>query len=278
MPLSYTPQTTSTIENLYSSVLPSVRGCPHVTALGAIQAAATEFCRRTLIWRTALPAVSSVLAPLTFTAPLVAATTGTLTAAFSGPTRTDYVLTFSDGSFQMVTLNNGSTAVTWLNPVTATVSATYSQVAYTIPPTTDASVAKILRFTVDGIEKDVVNTDRGEYITLHRDSPNVAWTVDRVNFNVSPPPVIAGMQYGLVVALQPTQTAMTLPSLIIDNYAEEIAYGALYRLERMNSREWSNDDDAARNKADFERRIAVISNQVAKGYARGRMRSKAHTF
>ena len=135
------------VEDLYPFVLPNVRGCPHITALDAIQASAVEFCRRTLVWRKTLPAVSSVLASLSFTAPLAAATSGTLTAAFTGPTRTDYILAFSDGTFQAVTLNNGSAAVTWANPVTATASITYSQVQYTIPATADAIVAKIWKFT-----------------------------------------------------------------------------------------------------------------------------------
>ena len=266
------------IEDLYSAVLPSLRGCPHITALDAIQAAAVEFCRRTLVWRKTLPAVSSVLASLSFTAPLAAATSGTLTTAFAGPTRTDYILTFSDGTFQTVALNNGSTAVAWSSPVTATASATYSQVLYTIPATTDAIVAKLLKFSINGTPKRVANPDFAEDVTLYRDQPNIAWTTDRVNFQVSPAPSTAGMQFGLVVALQPTVNAMTLPDEIGNVYGEDIAFGAMWRLERMNGRQWSNDDDAARNLIDFNRRINVVAAQASKGFGRGARRVRAHHF
>ena len=266
------------IEDLYPQVLPSVRGCPHPVVLGAIQAAAVEFCRRTLIWRKTLPAVASVMAGLTFTAPLVAALSGTLTAPFAGPTRSDYILTFSDGTFQVVTLNNGSTAVTWVNAVTATVSATYSQVVYAIPTTTDATVAKLLTFTIDGRRKTVATPDMGERVSLDRWQEEVAWTTDRINFQVSPAPALAGTQYGLIVALQPIATALTLPDEIGTVYGEDIAFGALWRLERMNGRQWSSDDDAARNLADFNRRIGVISGQASKGFSRGTCRVRPHYF
>lgn len=266
------------IEDLYANVLPSVRGCPHITALDALQAAAVEFCRRTLVWRKTLPAVASVLAPLTFTGPLVAAYGATLTATFTGTTRTDYLLTFSDGTYQVVTLNNGSTTVTWANPVTATASATYSQVTYAIPAPTDAAVSKLLGFTVGGIKRRVVSPDFGEDLTDFRFSEDAAWTVDRINFNVSPPPAAAGIQYGLKVALQPTSNAMTLPDEIGNTYGEELTYGALYRLQRMNDRQWSNDQDALRNRQDFDLRIGIVSKQAAKGFGRGRLRVKAHFF
>ena len=266
------------IEDLYANVLPSVRGCPHITALDALQASAVEFCRRTLIWRKTLPAVASVLAPLNFTAALAAAYGGTLAAPFAGTTRTDYLLTFSDGTYQVVTLNNGSTVVTWANPVTATASATYSQVTYAIPVPTDATVSKLLGFTVDGIKRRVVSPDFGEDLTAYRFSEDAAWTVDRINVNVSPPPASAGIQYGLTVALQPTSNAMTLPDEIGNTYGEELAYGALYRLQRMNDRQWSSDKDAIRNRQDFDLRIGIVSRQAAKGFGRGRLRVKAQFF
>ncbi|WP_374413261.1 hypothetical protein [Novosphingobium colocasiae] len=63
---------------------------------------------------------------ITFTGALVAATSATLTSAFSGATNPNYIITFSDGSTRTVTLTNGSTAVSWTGAVTATASATYA--------------------------------------------------------------------------------------------------------------------------------------------------------
>ena len=266
------------IEDLYPAVLPNVRGCPHITALGAIQASAIEFCRRTLVWRKTLPQVSSVLDALAFTVPLVAAYSGTLTAPFAGPTRTDYILTFSDGTFQIVTLSNGRTAVAWASPVTATISATYSQVQYAIPATADAIVAKLLKFSLNDEPKRVANPDFAEDVTLYRDQPDIAWTTDRVNFQVSPAPGVAGNKYGLVVALQPTMTALTLPDEIGNTYGEDISFGALWRLQRMNGRQWSSTDDGGRNLADFNRRISIVSGQASKGFGRGARRVRPHHF
>lgn len=266
------------IEDLYPYVLPSVRGCPHITALDAIQAAAAEFCRRTLIWRQTLPAVASVLAPITFTAPLVAATIGTLSSPFGGSTRSDYILTFSDGTTQMVTLNNGSTAVSWPQEITATASAIYSQIAYAIPTVTDAVVCKLLKFTVDGVKRTVATPEVGEDLTLYRFQEDAAWLTDSATFQVTPPPRVAGTQYGLTVAWQPTLSAMTLPDWIGTNHAEDIAFGALWRLEGMNGRQWSNKADSQSNKESFEDRIKTVAAKSAKGFGNGRVRAKARFF
>lgn len=64
---------------------------------------------------------------ITFTGALVAATSGTLTANWTGETGVHSVV-FSDGSIRDVTLTNGATTATWSGAVTATASATASQV------------------------------------------------------------------------------------------------------------------------------------------------------
>ena len=259
-------------------VLPHVRSCPNPVAQHHIRQAAIEFCRRTLIWRKTLAPVSSVLAAITFTAPLVAATSGTLSGAFTGPTRTDYILTFSDSSQRTVTLTNGSTAVSWVDPVTASASATYSQASYTIPATTDASVVKLLKFTRDGVKKHIANPDMGEDLVYARDLPDVAWTTDRVNFQVSPPPAIAGTQYGLVVALMPTQTATSIPDDVFDGHADDISAGAMSRIFALPRCDWTSPKDAQDRRIYFESRIGIVSAQAAKGFGRGRRRVKAHFF
>ena len=62
-------------------------------------------------------------ASLSFTGALVAATSGTLTANWTSESGTAKV-TFSDGSIQYCLFTNGSTAVTWINAVTATANIT----------------------------------------------------------------------------------------------------------------------------------------------------------
>lgn len=67
---------------------------------------------------------------LSFTAAPVAATAGTLTAAFTGTTGT-YLLSFSQGSYRTGTLTNGSTAVSWTGAVTDTGTTFYGSTAST---------------------------------------------------------------------------------------------------------------------------------------------------
>ena len=260
-------------------VLPHVGGCANVLAQFHIRQAAIEFIRRTLIWRKTLPVVPSVLAPISFTAPLVAAISGTLTVPFSAPTRNDYVLTFSDASTQIVTLTNGSTAVAWTNPVTATVSATYSQLVYAFPVTTDASIAKFLRFTLDGRHGAVVRPDQGDdQVLFNTVSADCAWTTDRVNFSVYPAPRVAGTLYGCTVALQPTQTSTTIPDDVFDGHAEDIAQGALARLFALPKKDWTDTTLAGARGLMFNSRIATVANQVSKGFSRGKVRVKGHFF
>lgn len=259
-------------------VLPHANGCPNMIAQFYVRQAAIEFCRRTLCWSKTLPAVSTVLAPLTFTGALTAATGGTLTGAFTGPTRPDYILTFSDGSTQTVTLNNGSTAVMWLNPVTASASVTYSQVAYAIPPTTDADVIKLLRFTRNGEKETIATPDVGEDLGAYGFQQNAVWLTDKTSFQVVPPPATAGIQYGLKVALVPTQAAASVPDDLFSSYAEDIAAGALARVLGLTDKDWTDKTASAAKRAYFNHRVAIVARAVARGFSRGRHRVVAHTF
>lgn len=264
------------------NVLQYVSNCPNILAQFHIRQAAIEFCKRTLVWRKVLPIVLSQQNGLTFTAALVAALGGTLTAPFTGPTRTDYVMTFSDGSTQVVTLSNGSTTVNWTSPVTATANVTYSQVQYPFPVTTDGEISKILKFTLNGIKRRVVTPDMAEDMVFYRfqqqDWDDICWTTDRLNFNVSPPPLDALQQYGLIVALQPTQTATTIPDDIYNNFAEDIATGALARIYGIPKKDWSDEPLARSKRTAFEERIGKAARQAAKGFSRGNRRVLAHPF
>lgn len=256
-----------------------VSGAASTVVTFHIRQAAIEFMRRTLIWRKTLSVVPSVQAALTFTAPLVAALSGTLTAPFAGPTRNDYVLTFSDGSTQIVTLTNSSTAVSWISPVTATAAATYSQLVYAFPTTTDAEIAKFLRFTIDGRKATVVRPDQGEDQVLYETlSSDCAWTTDRLNFNVYPAPYVAGIKYGCTVALMPSQAAVTIPDDVFNGHAEDIATGALARLFAIPKKDWSDLKQAAGRRAMFEQRINTVAAQVSKGFSRGKTRVRGFFY
>ncbi|WP_336958731.1 hypothetical protein [Sphingobium aquiterrae] len=114
--------------------------------------------------------------PITFTAALVAATAGTLTANWSGATAT-YTLRFSDGSSRPGTLTNGSAAVTWTGgAVTATAAATAYQAAgfksQVRVPTNGQNHYRIVSEAADGTW-GVYNSEDAEEITI---SDNLAAT------------------------------------------------------------------------------------------------------
>ena len=69
-------------------------------------------------------------AAITFTGALVAATSATLTSAWTLDASGVYKVTFSDGSVRNATFTNGGTSVTWSGAVTATAAAS---VAYNAP-------------------------------------------------------------------------------------------------------------------------------------------------
>ncbi len=263
-------------------VLPRVPGIPSAIAYFEARQAAIEFCKRSLAWRTTLPAVPSVFAPLNFMTALTGVTAGLLAAPFADVTRTDYVITFSDGSQQVATLTNGSSMVTWLSPVTATSAATYTVINYPFPATTDAEVAKFLKFTVNGIKRRVVTPDMGEDMVFARFQQqswdDVAWTTDRTTFMVSPPALVSGTRYGCTVALTPTQTAAGLPDFIWNDYVEVLAAGTLARCMGMPDKPWTQMEQAKDKRAFFDHGITVAAAKAAKGYSRGRRRVAAHFF
>lgn len=263
-------------------VLPSAGGVASSVALHHIRQACIEFCKRSLVWRVRLPDVKAILAPISFTAPLVNALSGTLTAPFAGPTRTDYLLTFADSSQQVVTLVNGSTFVGWLNAVTAAQGATYAQTAYPFPSVTDGEVAKFLKFIVCNIKRRVVTPDLAEDMVLYRFqqqySDDIAWTTDRASFNVSPPPFSTNVFYGTLVAMQPTQTAATIPDDVFANYAEAIAAGAIARIVGLPKEDWTDMTLAKAKRDYFEEQIGKAAMQAAKGFSRGRRRARMHAF
>lgn len=76
-----------------------------------------------ITWWPSLLTVGANTVPITFTGALSAATSGTLSIAWTGSTGL-YVISFSDSSAREVTLTNGSTSVSWTGAVTATATAT----------------------------------------------------------------------------------------------------------------------------------------------------------
>jgi hypothetical protein len=94
-------------------------------ALGGGSAAGAQggsWTSATFKGRVQVYAPASLSTSITFTGALTAATSGTLSAAWTGASGNFYI-TFSDGSVHLAALANGSTAVTWTGAVTGTAAA-----------------------------------------------------------------------------------------------------------------------------------------------------------
>lgn len=75
---------------------------------------------------------------------------------------------------------------------------------------------------------------------------------------------------GLVIkaALRPTRAAVTLDDRILDEYWEQIGFGAKGRLMAMPKQAWSDTDMAAYYLAKFEAAISEAEGRVLRGNAR----------
>jgi hypothetical protein len=239
--------------------------------------AAAEFCRRTLLWRSSPAPIITAHLPLTFTAPLVSAVSGTLVAPFSGPTRDDYGLIFSDGSRRVASLAAGQTAVTWADPVTASEAASVTRLSYDLPAPAGARVSRLLGWTMNGRDEELVSTDHGERLARSGCGGDAAWSPDLRTLHLTPTQWDAGRAIGVTLALEPIRTAETLPDLL-ERYAEDIGAGALARLKAQTGREWADGAGAAAGRAQFEAAIHRAAMSVAKGHGRARLRVRAYHF
>lgn len=130
-------------------------------------------------------------------------------------------------------------------------------------------LVKLLAFTVDGDEANVVTPEKGRRLALNDSGRDVAWTDDRVSVKVHPTPTEAGVVYGFKAALKPTQAATAISDSVGEHYAKEIAAGALAGLLDMASVSWADPVKAAQRREYFNDRIGTVSAQVAKGFSRG---------
>jgi Carbohydrate esterase, sialic acid-specific acetylesterase len=132
---------------------------------------------------TSLTLNNAIQTAITFTAALAGATSGTLTAAFTGTTGS-YNILFSDGSARLVTLTNGSTAVSWTGAVTATTAATYgSTTPLRNPLTFSGALTAATSATITGGFTGTTGSYQVTFsdgsvktVTLTSGSASVSWT------------------------------------------------------------------------------------------------------
>lgn len=139
----------------------------------------------------------------------------------------------------------------------------------------DARLAKLITCWVGDKECEVVQGPEAR-TRARRGSPrDMAWT-DREDIVLVPAPQEAGKQIVGEIALKPTDECTELPD-VLDEFKSDIAYGALSTLLLLPG-ESANDKLASINQGKFERRIAVVSTRVSRGFSSARIRTGSTQF
>lgn len=262
------------LSDLYPLVLPAVPACPPQTAMLWIRQAAIVFCEGSLAWAVDLADTLSSVGSFSFTASLSAASSGTLTASWSGTTG-QYFVVFDSGDQRTVTLTNGTTSATWSGAVTAGTEATWSKASYAMTFPAGAELVKLLEFTVDRAEAFVVSTKKGRELWRDNGGVDAAWTEDLTNFMVNPIPAESNLVYGLRAALRPTLAATSIPDAYGKPFQRQIAGGALGMLFAIPDQPWSNVLRAKEREDRFQDDILAAASRASKGFGRSRSRSRA---
>lgn len=137
---------------------------------------------------------------------------------------------------------------------------------YTLTLPGMTKIAKLLRYTFDGAEKDVVDAEVGERLAIDGSMREAAWTLDRLGLSINPRPVSAGKVMTVRVALKPTNTAESLPEVLHDQYIDHIASGALARILALPDAAWSDQALADRFEGRFELAVARVGLMTSRGF------------
>jgi len=71
----------------------------------------------------------------------------------------------------------------------------------------------------------------------------------------------------LDVALKPSSDGAVVGDIVLEDYSEAIECGALFRLQKMTNKEWSNPQNAQANHIIYRRGRNNAQNRVAKDFA-----------
>lgn len=106
-------------------------------------------------------------------------------------------------------------------------------------------------------------------MTQSGEPPMFYVVVDNQQIRLVPQPsasVVGGLT--LWCAFKPNQQAEVLPAILLDDYAEGLAQGALWYLQAATGRPYSDPKAAEQHRAAFYGFIGQASVEVAKGFAR----------
>lgn len=105
-------------------------------------------------------------------------------------------------------------------------------------------------------------------------TPKFYTSLDQHTVRLVPMPDTGNVEIGIRAAIAPTQDVTEIDDLLFDTYRMDIVIGAKAGLFSMKDKPWTDSTRAAYYLQRFEAAIGSRSIQAAKGFQRGRLRSR----
>ncbi len=155
-----------------------------------------------------------------------------------------------------------------------TVAATAS---YVLAPPADSSIVRLFRVDVgDEADIDLLDEVSARANVAAGCSDRFAWLSGNSLLLNPVPDDVQAVQVHL--SLKPAKTATGWPDDLGEDHAEALTYGALSTLFDMPRADWASGNDAIKNSARFEAKVARAARNRTKGRATARGRSKPKLF
>jgi hypothetical protein len=97
-----------------------------------------------------------------------------------------------------------------------------------------------------------------------------AFVDPKSRLHLAPAPILDGLTISVDAVLVPTSTCTTLPGLL-EQYAEDVSFGALMRLLRAKGTDWFDLALSEFNAVKFDQRISKLALRKARGFSSARL-------
>jgi hypothetical protein len=163
----------------------------------------------------------------------------------------------------------------WLADVTTLADTT----VYTIPLPTESELMRMERATLDG--RDIIITTEAslpsDWQTYPAGISDCIFTTDRKNLTLITVKA-AGLILKLQVVVKPSDAAAGIEDYLFDQYAQDIARGAMASLMQQADKPYTNVQKGLLLESRFDNRIASIGFQAERGFSSAMPRGRARTF
>ena len=113
---------------------------------------------------------------------------------------------------------------------------------------------------------------RAEMRTRSRGLERFAWTNNLDDIHVWPAPSVSGLPIVLTAVLRPSEAATEIAREAVGRHADGVCAGAIFRLQSMPKKEWTDMDSATINNAKFEEAVQRATHSASAGFRRPHLR------